>query len=353
LRITEGGTARDVPLPDCEPRALAREGAQVYVACGPSGLLLLDATDPRKPTVAARVPTDGDAVGLHLVDGKVWVQIAYVEARPAATLLRAARPAQVPGAPLPSRPAGLEPAAEQGTAPARGRPLVAPPRLGNLWEIDVGTHAFLPIGNIGFGLLGAAGAAYRFEAPVAIYADLAPIGVAGGKQGTIGTAGAEALVALDTQLFELGLGFGGVTLNSPTTDSTGSMAFAQKARLGARDGLAFFYRSTVVVDNDKFALGSLDGFVQIPMSQRWWLLAGGGGGPVGYAYGDLGVRYLIRGDLGPGSLLLTGTMGGAGVFKTTRTLTTYTVSGGYSYYSIAKSADYAGPSLGISLEWRL
>jgi hypothetical protein len=350
LHITEGASARDVPLSDCEPRALAREGAaRVYVACGASGLIVLDATDPRNPVVTAHVPTEGDVVALHVVDGKVWAELAHVEARPAAAILRAARAVQATG-PVPQVTPSAEPAAKVPT-PDNARSLIAPPRRDSLWEVDLGTHAFLPIGNIGFGLLSAASAAYRFDLPIATYLEVSPAGFARGKQGTIGTAAAHALVALDAQLFELGLGIGGATLNDPTTDKTSSASFAQRARIGARDGLAFFYRSNVIVDNDKFALGSMDGLIQIAVAQRWWLLLDGGGGPIGYAYGDGGARYLVHGDLGPGSFLLTGTVGGAGMFKSTRTLTTLT--GGSTYYRTAKTADYTGPALGLGLEWRL
>src|SRR5688572_8019136 len=67
LQITNGGAARTLPLPDCEPRAIAREDDRVYVACGASGLLLLDAADPVNPRAFARVPTDGEAVAFHVV----------------------------------------------------------------------------------------------------------------------------------------------------------------------------------------------------------------------------------------------------------------------------------------------
>jgi hypothetical protein len=348
LHITEGSSTRDVPLPDCEPRALAREEARVYVACGASGLIVLDATDPRSPVVTAHVPTEGDAVALHVVDGKVWVELARVEARPAAGILRAARAVQTTG-PVPQAAPSAEPVAKVSTQ-GNTRSLVAPPRRDSLWELDLGAHAFLPIGNIGFGLLAAASAAYRFELPIATYLELSPAGFAQGKQGTIGTAAAHALIALDAQLFELGLGVGGATLNDPGTDKTSSASFAQRARIGARDGLAFFYRSNVIVDNDKFALGSIDGLVQVAVSQRWWLLLDGGGGPIGYAYGDGGVRYLVSGDLGPGSFLLTGMIGGAGISKLTRSLTTQS---GYTYYRTVKTADYSGPAVGLGLEWRL
>src|SRR5262245_60509609 len=39
--------ARTLTLPDCAPKAIIRDGAQVYVACGASGILLLDATNPQ------------------------------------------------------------------------------------------------------------------------------------------------------------------------------------------------------------------------------------------------------------------------------------------------------------------
>ncbi len=348
VRITDGAGTRDLPIADCEPKALAREGDRVYVACGASGIAILDARDPRNPIVAARAPTDGDAVALHVVDGKVWVEIAHVEARPASALLRAARPVEGQ-----SPPRGASGDAGQPDMPAgqARRSLVAPPRRGGLWEVDVGTRAFLPIGNIGFGLLGSGALAYRFLAPVAIHAELAPVGIAGGKQGTIGTAGAHAIVALDTQLFEIGLGVGAATLNSPVTEATSSLSFAQAARIGARDGLAFSYRSNIVVDNDKFQLGAVSVSLQVGLAPSWWFLVAGAGGPVGFAQGDLGIRYLVHGDLGPGSLLLTGTLGGAGVFKSVKSSTT--TQGSFTYYRTVKSADYAGPALGVGIEWRL
>jgi hypothetical protein len=348
LLITENGATRELGLPDCEPRAIAREGTRVYVACGANGLLLIDATNPSNPLLGSRIATEGDVIGLHTVGGKVWVETARVEARPAAALVRAASSSGV-AAPS-TRPAPGDTTEAAGAKPV-SRGLAAPPRHASLWEVHAGTRAFLPIGNIGFGLLGGGEVAYRFDAPVAFHGEISPLGIAGGKQGTIGTVAAHGIVALDTHLFEIGLGLGAATLNSPSADKASSPSFAQLVRIGARDGTAFFGRSNIIVDNDKFAIGSITMMGQFAVSPRVWFLVDGGGGPIGYAYGDLGIRYMLHGDLGPGSFFITGTAGGAGEFKSVRKQTT--LPGGTTYYQKTKSADYAGPALGVAFEWRL
>ena len=50
---------------------------------------------------------------------------------------------------------------------------------------------------------------------------------------------------------------------------------------------------------------------QIPVSRGYWLLLGGGGGNVGYGYGELGLRVLLKGNGRAGSAFLTTTAGGA------------------------------------------
>lgn len=352
LRIVDASGTRDFPIPECEPKAIARAGNQVVVACGESGIVSLDATDPKAPTITGRAATDGEAVALHVVDGKVWVEIARVEARPASAILRGGRIVAGPS-PTAASSSPPSPGAAAVTDGAAKPSLVAPPRRAEQWELGASARAFLPIGNIGFGTVASASVAYRFDAPIAVYGEVAPLGVAGGKEGTIGTAAGHGIVALDTQLFELGLGAGAATLNDPKTDKTSSVSFAQLARIGARDGLSLTYRSNVVVDEDKFELGSIRATAQVALNPRWWLLLDGGGGPTGFAYGDVGIKYLVAGDLGPGSLLLTGTVGGAGVFKSTRTLTQLGGPSSGAYWAVGKSADYAGPALGFALEWRL
>jgi hypothetical protein len=329
---------REINVPGCSPKAIAREGARLYVACGASGIVVLDATTPASPVVSSRIPTDGDAVAFHTVDGRVWVEIAHVSARPVDALASAAR--AVDGVAPPTPPSATAPSSPE--APASS---MAPPRRTDIWEMTIDTRSFLPIGNIGFGTVGGASLTRRFDLPLAVRAEVSPLGVGFGKQGTIGTAAGHALVALDTQLFEAGLGVGAATLNDPSGTASSSISFAQGLRIGARDGIALAVRSNIVVDRNRFELGSMTGDGQIPIARRWWLLIRGGGGPIGFAYGDLGVRYLIAGDGGPDSIYLAASAGGAGVFRERRCPP-------LPAPCTERSATYAGPALGLGVEWR-
>jgi hypothetical protein len=336
LTLKTPSGVREIAVPSCEPKAIARDGARLYVACGSAGIVVLDATVPAAPVVSSRIPTDGDAVAFHTVNGRVWVEVAQVSARPVDALVPSAR--------------AIEGAAAPREAPAAQRPearpsLIAPPRRVDLWELAIDARSFLPIGNIGFGTVGAASLTRRFDIPLSVRGELSPLGVGFGKQGTIGTAAGHAIVALDTQLFEAGLGIGAATLNDPSGTESSSISFAQSIRIGARDGLSLGMRSNVVVDRDRFALGSLTGDGQIPIAQRWWLLIRGGGGPIGFAYGDLGVRYLIAGDGGPDSIYLAASAGGAGILRDR-------ACPAFPAPCTRKSASYAGPALGLGVEWR-
>jgi hypothetical protein len=339
LTLKTPSGVREIPLPGCEPKAIARDGARLYVACGAPGIVVLDATVPASPVVSSRIPTDGDAVAFHTVNGRIWVEVAHVSARPV-DALAASAPA-VDGAPR-EAPAGAAPAVSRSEA----RPsLVAPHRRSDIWEMAIDARLFLPIGNIGVGTVGGASLTRRFDIPLSIRGELSPLGVGFGKQGTIGTAAGHAIVALDTQLFEAGLGLGAATLNDPSGTAPSSISFAQSIRVGARDGLSLGMRSNIVVDRDKFALGSLTGDGQIPIAQRWWLLIRGGGGPIGFAYGDFGVRYLIVGDGGADSIFVGASAGGAAIFKS-RACPPFPAP------CTRASASYAGPALGLGVEWR-
>ena len=82
----------------CAARAVAVEGAHLYVACGAEGLLDYDLTDPAAPVLRGQRAMGGFVAGLHAVDGRVWVEVARTEAVPAA-----ATAFEVPAAPLSPR----------------------------------------------------------------------------------------------------------------------------------------------------------------------------------------------------------------------------------------------------------
>jgi len=345
LRVTVGAAVSDVAL-GCVAKAHARVGKTVYVACGAGGLVRVDLSDVRAPKVTGRAAVDGEAVGVFMVEGRPWVQVARTEARPAEALGWNVGAAQSV-APVPvtaAAPASAEPAAPTPS-------LIAPPRIGDVWEVAVGTYLFLPLGDIGFGALGHGKVTRRFEAPVALHLDLAPIGVAGGKGGAIGTVVATAALSLDTSVFELGLGIGAATVHD--RGSRASVAVSQLARVGAVDGLALFVRSTIVVERSEFqtdpefTLGGLEITGQIPLHPEWQLLLRGGGGSAGFAYGDIGARHRL--GPGPRAMGITGAVGGASVFGSTKC---QAPNGANSFVTDCQSRTYGGPALHIAADWR-
>ncbi len=361
VRATSGGVARDlrdVPL-GCEGRGLLRDGTKLYVACGTAGVARLDLADPAAPVLEGRTPVGGEAVSVFLLGQKPWVEIARREARPVDAVGIAGAPAVAHASATGVATVATTPR-ESGEPTPAARPSesrVAPTRVGDVWDVAVAAQLFLPFGTIGFGALGEAEVVKRFDIPLAIHLQAKPAGFGAGKQGGVGTAVGVGVVALDTQFLELGLGLGAATVNDRQYSSTGalsdessSVVVAQLVRIGARDGLAFDGRATIIVRRDNFQFGTFDGSMQIPLASRWHFITGGGGGVVGYGYGHAGARYRLSETTKAGSFAISGSAGVAGIFGTSTCVTTR--SGSYSYLECSERS-YIGPALRVGLEWRL
>jgi hypothetical protein len=397
LRITRVGSSTVVDL-GCEGRSLLRAGTKLLVSCGKAGVVEFDLTDPLSPRRDGTMRVDGDAGGLFLHDGEVWVDVSHVDARPVriGTESIASEGSRV-DAPASSHRSRryISPVRQTNSAPddvpqtssvkpdsdsAEESPsIVAPPRKGNLWEMSLLMGAFVTMGSLGAGTLGSASVSYTFEPPIVVRAEVAPFGVAGPSQPTTNanpvpfgqtantntTTGGRAvtsfaahfIVGLDTQFVEVGLGVGGASVNQSSPvgppgggqPATGAVSVAEEGRIGARDGLAVIVESSAVAVNGKFELGYFVGSFQIPLSTRIMVIARGGGGNVGFAYGDLGLRAVVRGDGGHGTLALTGFIGGAAITEnlcsSNPDSTSFTVA--------CATANLVGPSLGGGVQWRL
>lgn len=248
-------------------------------------------------------------------------------------------PAASPSAAAPPGYAELAtPGGAQPTPGATSAALMLPERASGIWRITTNLDLFLPIGSIGIGGLLDASVTRHFEGPFLLRAQIAPLGFAFVNSGG-GSAFATHLVfGLDTQFLELALGAG-----SSTTDGfTSSFSLLQSLRIGALDGLHLAFQTNVVIVDDQFQLGAVNGDIQVPLLERWWLLMRGGGGPAGYVFGDVGVRYRVKGNGGAGSFFLSGMIGGVALVGATRC----------SEFS-CDSASSGGPALGVGLEWRL
>ena len=369
LRITRVGSSTAVDI-GCGGRAMLQAGNKLFVACGADGVVEFDLSDPAVPRRDGAMLVDGSATGLFLHDGFVWVEVAHLDARPVHIGAAGEAPLQAMTPLVPYRERVAEPLSE--APPKEPESVVAPPRRGGLWELSLTSSAFVAFGSLGVGVLGSASVAYRFEAPFVLRAEVAPFGIGGPStttsccgntqtpggfgqsttSGAVSVFAAHVLVGLDTQFVEIALGVGGASVNENTnsagTAQTGSVTIVESARIGARDGLALNFESSAIAINNQFNLGYFVTSVQIPVSAKAMLIARGGGGNVGFGYGDLGVRVLVRGNGGKGTLALTGY---AGVDLIQENLCSTNPDPHFS--NACNTATLVGPSLGGGVEWRL
>lgn len=364
LRVTNTTGTTDVAL-GCEGRAFVRMGARVYVACGASGVVVLMLEPARGAVLEGRIAVDGEAVGLFVLRGEAWVELAHTDARPLARAqVASVSPQPSVPAPAPAQKGSNEPSAEEGkpTELSKGSRL-APSRVGDVFELSLGASAFLTVGNLGAGGIGHGSLVRRFDAPVALRAEVSPFAFGTGKGGSSAVATAVGMVSLDTAIFELGLGLGGAavpgrvnyedaatgTFGVKSVSDTTTVVVPTFARFGARDGLSLAFRTNVMVRNEAFAFGSIDVLGQIPLADRWALLLHGGGGDMGTAQGDIAMRYRLTETRAAGAAYITG---GAGYVFVEGSPTCQSVPSASSTYPRCNSPQFHGPALALAGEWR-
>jgi hypothetical protein len=164
-----------------------------------------------------------------------------------------------------------------------------------------------------------------------------------------------------TDWFEVGLGGGAlVGAEGPCTDqapgsprsceqNTGP-TFNQFLRLGALDGVHLQWESSIFARSGGFVLGTGRGELAVPVSSRVGLFGGGGVGENGWALGEIGVRTMFGGTGGPGTTILSASLGGAGVFDGPGERHEDDLNPGYVWYV---QEVVAGPAVGFGMEWRL
>jgi hypothetical protein len=224
--------------------------------------------------------------------------------------------------------------------------LAAPPRVGGVWHLEATARPFAALGELGGGILLSGTFGRRFATGLHLWAVVDPLGIADVEVGdSISAANGAVFATYDSQYFEMGLGLGGQTVNESgfELEPGSGLSGAQYIRLGAVDGLNLALRSSVVLFHSEFAFGGMVGSAQIPVTRGYWLQFGGGGGDVGYGYGEIGLRVLLRGNGGAGSTFLSVSVGGAAVFR----------SGTCRQFEpCGASLSYGGPMGGLGGEWR-
>ena len=272
--------------------------------------------------------------------------------------------------------------AEAGARPTKARLTenrTFPPRVGDVWEMGFMLRPFLPIGAFGFGMLSDASLGLRRASPLHLQLLLEPLGLGYADEGNIIAMAGNFLASYDTLVFEIGLGLGWSAVNkrlvredylaedeekrgagsieSSFDEVESGLSIAQLARLGATDGLHISLCNTFLLYDDIFHYGGTVVRVQWPISRRSWGFMRGGGGQAGYGFGEIGLRWLARGNGDRGSVFLTVTAGGAGLAGQVDDTCTerYWDSGQYESQEVpcTRSISYGGPLVGFGAEWRL
>ena len=324
----------------CQVTARLDVEGRHYVACAAGAVHVYEGATP-----VGQHPTGGEPVALFERGGRVWVE------RVERTAVALSSGAGTLGAPSAASPATTAPGAESGSelAPALAPPpplaalppleaqgptfegpadldpdgsyrdRVAPERVSG-FELALDARPFLGSGAAGF--LATGHIAYRAERPFFARLNLEPFGYSGSGRAQFGQFHGLLSLGYDHDWFEMSLGVGVMRARLDDWDRRFDgvgVTLSNTVRLGARDGLHLSVTNSFVVVGGSPEWASVSSSMQIPLRPgKWLVFRGGGGGAAGFAYGDVGLRILTRGDRGPGSLFITPAVGGVGVFDDIR-----------------------------------
>ncbi|MDP2341849.1 MAG: hypothetical protein Q8O67_12900 [Deltaproteobacteria bacterium] len=240
------------------------------------------------------------------------------------------------------------------------------------FSVRAGFHArpFFGLDTAGFpvGALVDAYVYYSFaDVPVALSLDLSPVGFAVFAQDAHYPGTVALGASYVTDWFEVGLGAGAMVGNEgpcvaeplfddegqvkgfgdPVCENNTGFTFHQMLRLGALDGVHLAWASSILARPTGFVLGHGRAELGVPVSSRVGLFSAGGVGENGWAFGEIGVRTMFGGTGGPGTVMLSASLGGAGVFDGPGI-----VSDEGGFVSFQRDV-VAGPAVGFGMEWRL
>ncbi len=252
---------------------------------------------------------------------------------------------------------------ESTDAPLSER-LFLPPRAPLSWRTGFHARPFFGLSTSGFPV-GALLDGYVVwtprDIPIAVLVEASPAAFTLFANDAHYPVSVAAGVTYVTDWFEVGLGGGALVGNAgPCTPSspeakseceqnTGA-TFNQFLRLGALDGVHLQWESSIFARSGGFVLGTGRGELAVPVSSRVGLYGGGGVGENGWALGEIGVRSMFGGTGGPGTVVLSASLGVASVFDGRGQKQVDLSNKDYVNYV---QEVVAGPAVGFGMEWRL
>jgi hypothetical protein len=218
------------------------------------------------------------------------------------------------------------------------------------WKLGFGLRPFLGVGGEGhpFGVMTDVYVDYYMKGfPLRVEVGLTPFVLVVGGPVPYNPVVFSATVAFYSQFFEIGLGGGFSTVVVPaaplapqSVDTEGTLN--QTLRIGAIDGVNFLWSSSIGYGSNTYELAAASAQLNFPVSTRLTLGLEGGGGR-GFAYGDVVLRSYIGGVGGPGTIIVSAGLGGAGAIANQTT----SVLG-----AVETSVNAVGPCVVFEMETR-
>ncbi len=231
------------------------------------------------------------------------------------------------------------------------------PRVKDTTIIKLGVRPFLPLSDRGIGFVMDAGFGYRFSFPLSVDVELSPFTSAFlSDTNTLTFAGA-GIVSYDSDYFQLGIGTGFSRVRVPALFSSKlrndgddvAWSVIQQMRIGSYDGRNVGIQTRfVMLDTWTFDGITLNGQTDMDFLGENWLVGRVDLGLTGQSSFEVGLRMLLRGNGGDGSIFLTPLIGAVLLSYADCPESTNTPN---TSVTCAKKTT-GGPMIGASMEWR-
>jgi len=198
----------------------------------------------------------------------------------------------------------------QPTVEPLREPLYVPRLWYGMFRFSGHLRPMFGVSPLSYGMLNDFRFEYYLPVPIKVGVSVAPLGfLSSSPIGVISEV--RGHIAFSSSYFELSLDPGGI-LNRL---GGSAFSFGFSFRLGSLDGLNLIFRSgyrLLQTGNQQpdFGFYNAGGEINIPLAKRFTLHMAGEGAAT-YFWGTLGLKYWLRGNGGPGTLILDSGVGGA------------------------------------------
>jgi hypothetical protein len=254
-----------------------------------------------------------------------------------------------------------------------------PPYDRELHRVQFKLAPFVAIESLNVGTFAQATLDYTFAFPMRIESGFRNLGLVFGED-FAAPFQFDVIPSYDTDFFEVGLGAGYSFSGNP---SKRGFTFLQKVRLGTVDGLHFTMWNSFIYQNkgdnwwgwdsgaggsagdtcsgwepetgSEFAWNGFDGELAVPVNERVAVQFHGSYSQAGWAYGDVGIKTLVVGNGGAGSMFIPVSIGGGAVVDYKASGTYLACNPGTNKLEEVKdyqSTAFGGPIVSIGIDYR-